>query len=77
MTRGAPLLFFVAAIVLWTNVVVLLMVFNPGRKHLHCVQWVSGPTPVYACSDGHGYALQGGKMIDLGPATATPYLPSR
>ena len=77
MNRGYPLLFFAAAIVLWMNVVVMLMVFNPGRKHLHCVQWVQGPTPVYACSNGHGYVLEHGQMIDLGQASATPYLPSR
>ena len=77
MNRVMPLLFFCALIAVWLNVIVILMMLNPHRQHLHCVQWVQGPTPVYACSDGHGYALEHGRMIDLGRASSTPYLPGR
>lgn len=77
MNRGMGLLFFFCLLLVWMNVVIFLALFSPHQQHLHCVQWVQGPTPVYACSNGHGYALQHGKMIDLGRASSTPYLPGR
>lgn len=73
--------YVILAIVLFmVSVATYAIVTTPNGglpRHLHCVQWVSGPTPVYACSDGHGYAVDHGKLVDLGPASATPYLPGR
>lgn len=47
-----------------------------GHQHLLCHAWVTHPT-VLACDNGHSYVVQGGKLIDLGLSSGTPYLPKR
>lgn len=65
------------AVVLVAGATALVLVPRGSHRHLHCVAWVTGPTPVYACSDGHSYARVGHELIDLGTASRGGLHPAR
>jgi len=80
MRRFIPFYFILALVVFMVGLASYAIFTTPNGglpQRLHCVQWVQGPTPVYACSNGHGYVIEHRQMIDLGRASSTPYLPGR
>ncbi len=46
-----------------------------ARHPENCLLWVDGPTKLYACADGHSWAVTDGAWADAGPLTPVGPVP--